>query len=203
MICSICLRNTQNWNCLSRDYRFGRWSTGRERKERKSSWGHPPTALFPLTSASLQALCQMITLRSPLYAGMVLLIHFQQRKMYASSSPSHCVSSLTRFEEKPNIISHYYPEHPQNKMTKSKRNEIRKKHRQSMLPTHTNKHTNLSSQIDLSWGYVPTFVLNSSQSCLLGTPIFTWLKWVNYQFVNTYFSLFFLLASFFAFHHLF
>lgn len=89
MICSTCLGNTQNWNCLGGDYRLERWSSGREREERKSSWGQPPTALSPLTSASPQALCQMITLRSPLYAGVVLLIHFQQWEMYASSSPSH------------------------------------------------------------------------------------------------------------------
>jgi hypothetical protein len=92
MVCSICLRNTQIWNCLGGDCRFRRGSPGRERKERKSAGGQPPTALFSWHQSSPWALCQMITLRSPLYARMALLIHSQQRKMRATS-----LSHLTTF----------------------------------------------------------------------------------------------------------
>lgn len=123
MVCSICLRNTQNWNCLGRDYRFRRWSSGRERKERKSSWGHPPTALSRLTSASPQALCQMITLRSLLYARVAALIHFQQIMHLLLPTFSFLFNWIWGRNQTPSFTT---IEHPKSKMTKSKKSEILK-----------------------------------------------------------------------------
>lgn len=136
VICSICLRNTQNWNCLGRDYRFGRWSSGRERKK-EVILGTPTHIPLPAyISLSLSTLSNDNS-KKPFVCWYGPIDPFSAKENVCIFSFLLLVSYLTRFGVE---TKHYYPECSQNKMTKSKINKIRKTHRQFMLLTHTNKH---------------------------------------------------------------
>lgn len=120
MICSICLRNTQHWNCLGRDYRFRQRSPGRESSERKSSEGHPPTAFSPLTSALSLGTLSSGNSEKPFVGCLALLSDpFPAKEHVCIFSIPLSVSYLTRFGGE--AASHYCSELP----PKSKRNERR------------------------------------------------------------------------------
>lgn len=161
MICSICLRNTQNWNCLGRDYRFGQGSSGRKRRERKSSWGHPPTALSPLPSALSWGALSNDNSEKPFVRHYGTTHPFSAKKNVCISPPPLPASYLTRFRVETKYRLSLLSRTLQNKMIKSKRSEIQKTQRQFMPLTHKKKHTDLSPQIGQPWGDSPTFVLNS------------------------------------------
>ena len=139
--------NTQNWNCLGKDYRFGQGSSGRERRERKSSWGHPPTALSPLTSALSWGTLSNDNSEKPFVCHYGTTDPFSAMKNVCIFSFPRPASHLTRFGVETKYHLLLLSRTLQNKMTKSKRNEIQKTHRQFMLLTRTKKHKDLSPWI--------------------------------------------------------
>lgn len=137
--CSSCLRNTQSWNCPVRDYRFWQGKEGQEVIRGTPTHRPLPADVSPLPGTLSSDSSKKSFVCRPGAAG---------RPMSSKGPCMHLLHPALSFLFNQiwgqNGLSLLFRTHPQNKMTKSKRNEIRKTRRQFMEFTHAEKHKGLS-----------------------------------------------------------